>query len=193
MSLADLYNVVGSIAGVEELLSREVSLVHELGHTLTMERMQARIFRMETIALAQNVSFSVSLNPLTQSTARIYAVVVTVDTAARIANINLVARDPLNAVEIPIWVWDAVNEDTIRFDDGPGLANQIALRASASYNPLPICMYGIDLDRHVNQFRLRGTTSGFGAGTVTVTALIYAAFTDAPGTLSSRGVPIPSW
>ena len=193
MSLADAYDVEGSIAGIEQLLPAEVQVVHDLSQTLTMERMQAIITAVGTAATSQSTAFSVSLNPLTESVARIYGVTVVVSVTSRMANINLSIRDPNTGRELPIWVWDGTNEDTIRFDDGTGLANQITLRPSAFYNPLPLCLYGIDLPQHVNQFRLRGTTSAFGAGTVVARAVIYAAFIDAAGALSSRGVPIPSW
>jgi len=192
-SLADAYDVLGSVAGINQIRTEEVQLVHDMAPTLTMERMAARIFVMATAATAASTAFAVALTPPTASAMRVYGVVVQVDTTSRMTEINLTARDPTNATEIPIWRWDGTNEDTIRMDDGTALADQIVLRPDLAYNPLPMNMFGIDLLVHVNQFRLRGTTSAFGAGTVLATAQIYIAFIDAPGALSSKGVPIPSW
>jgi len=194
-SLADSYDILGSVAGIDQLHTKEVQVVHELGQTITMERMQARIFTMITAATIQDTAFAISLTPLTASPARIYGIVVTVDVTSRLTHVNVSARDPVNGTEMPLWVWDGANEDVIRFSDGTALANQIVLRPTVGfYNPLPLTMYGIDLpENHVNQYRLRGLTSGFGAGEVTVTAQMYAAFIDGPGALSSRGIPVPSW
>jgi len=193
-SLADAYDILGSIAGIETLETEEVRVVHDLAQTLTMERMRARISVFGGGAShAQNTAFAVALNPLTASPARIIGITVEVDETSRLTHCNVCVRDPLNATEMPLWVWDGTNEDIIRMDDGTALANQIVLRPSEFYKPLPCTLYGIDLPEHVNQFRLRGLTSGFGAGTVTVTVQLYSSFIDAPGALSSRGVPVPSW
>lgn len=193
MSLSDAYDILGSVAGIDQLLTEEVQVVHDLAQTLTMERMQARIFTLVSGLIAQSTAFSVTLNPVTEAPVRVYGITVQVDTTSRLANCNVTARDPANSTEIPMWVWDATAEDTIRMDDGVALADQIVLRPSEFYNPLPMCLYGTELAEHVNEFRLRGNTSAFGAGTVRTTAQIYMSFLDAPGTLSSRGVPIPSW
>ncbi len=194
ITLSDAYDIKGSILGISQVLAEEgIHLTHDLASTLFMERMQAEIFLMASAATLQDTAFAVALNPLTASTARIYGVTVQVDVTSRLTHCNLCARDPLNATEYPLFVWDGTNEDVISMDDGTALADQIVLRPSDFYGKLPVSMYGIDHDRHVNQFRLRGLTSGFGAGTVTVTAQIYAALTDAAGALSSKGVPIPSW
>ncbi len=193
VSLADAYAVQGSIAGVDELLSRDVNLVHEMGQTMFMERIRARIFRMTTGSIAQNISYAVAMNPVTASAARLMSVIVITSNAARIANCNVSIRDPINATEMPVFVWDETNSTVIRFDDGNGLDNLTTLHPIPEFEKAPISLYGIDVPEHVNAFRLRGLTTGFGAGTVTITALLYLAFTDAAGALSSKGVPIPSW
>lgn len=193
ISLSRSYDLESSKDGADDLLLKEgVHLTHDMAAVMMMERMQANIFIMETAATAQNVAFSISANPLSQSVARIYGVTVHVDVTSRMLTCNICARDP-TGTEIPLWVWDGTNEDTIRMDDGTALANQIVLRPNPAYNPLPMNMYGIDNPLAVNGFRLRGTTSGFGAGTVVALAQIYASFIDAEGSLGSRGVPIPSW
>ncbi len=194
ISLADSYDVEGSQVRIEELEASEIHLVHEMGATIAMERMQAEIVSMTAAAVLQNVSFQVTLNPITQSVARILGIVVTVDVTSRLVQAAVTARDPNTALEFPLWVWDGTNEDGIRFDNlGTGLATQLILRPRAEYIPMPISLYGTDLTKNVSQIRFRGTTSGFGAGDITLVAAIYSSFIDAPGALSSKGVPVPSW
>ena len=45
----------------------------------------------------------------------------------------------------------------------------------------------------VSSITLDGATNAFGAGTVVTTALMYLAFPRRDSSVSSLGVPIPSW
>jgi len=57
VSLADAYDIEGSIAGVDELVTRDVSLTHDMAATIFSERVSTAIRRSATAALAQNTLF----------------------------------------------------------------------------------------------------------------------------------------
>jgi len=200
-SLADLYDVQGSIAGVEELDSREVTLVHEMGKTLFAERFFTVIRLLESGDVLQSVAFNVVISNLPQQPWRILGIAVMADATTRLAtaSVSLQAKTSGNSREYPIWSWDVVNdtEQTVRWsNDGAGVANTVFLIPSAPLTMLPNISAG-QLQPHpdgVQNIALRGKTSNFGAGTVEVRLLLHIGTADAGGgSLSSRGLPVPSW
>ena len=197
MSLADVYDVQGSIAGVEQLESRGVQLIHEMGGTIFSERLAGRILVASTGATIQNTDFSANMaqDVLPQVTARIIQVLVSVDTTSRLARCAVVLRESFLAQEIPIWVWDGSNETSMELSVGAPTATLISLDPNPAYTRLPTLQLGGNVSAtHDWRIFLRGTTSGFGAGDVDVTMHVHFAFPDSRGSgLSSRGLPIPSW
>jgi len=193
-SLADVYDVEGSVAGVEELLASEVSLVHEMGQTLFSERYSQRIFRAVTPANNQSANFSVAMNLFPTVAARLLGVVVLVDTAGRVTHATVSAEEttPGQGQEIPVWAFDGTNTDTMRFSDDGTVGNQLVLRPEAVYTQLPNMLSGTGAIQQVQNLNLRGVTSAFGAGTVTLTVLAHIGFADIEG-VSSRGLPLPGW
>jgi len=192
ISLSDVYDVQGSVVGVEELLSREVSLTHDMGQTLQSERLSADVRRAESTAVAQDLPFSAGLLSLPRIPCRILAIIVVTSVTSRILNCAVSVSDAGDSQEIPIWAWDGTNERTLRFVDDGSESNLITLVGDPTFSRLPSFTFGRDQPQSVESIVVRGTSSGFGAGTVQVTLLAYIAFADIAG-ISSYGLPIPSW
>lgn len=197
ISLADIYDVKGSVVGVETLLSQEVSLTHEMGATVFSERIVGTIQRMTSVALAQNITFDVTLpiENLPEGIYRILGVYCQGDVAGRIEIIQVSVRSVALAREIPIFIWDTNNDiqSTIRIlEDGAAIGNDTALIQA---NPSVVPTLGISRGQRLrvgDELVMRGLTSAFGAGTVVPVALVYLAFSETTS-ISSTGLPIPGW
>ena len=102
-----------------------------------------------------------------------------------------------NITEIPVWNWDdGVGNDQSKICRigilGAAVADLLHL--------VPGRMTGPSMAIGTNQpggtplIAFRGNTNGFGAGTVTVTALILVARASSVATgLSNFGLPLPGW
>lgn len=199
-SLADVYDVEGSIAGLEELDVAEVKAVHDLGPQIHSERTLATIARGTTGAIAQNISFDFTVGAFSDVATRIFGLAVIADTAANVSRVCVSIRNPSNGREMPIWTWDSADdrEQFIRWsDDGGAVATVVHLSTLVTH--LPTMNTRIGLGRSMGEFVCRGQTLGFGAGTVEIFLLIHfarPALTEGitpPGEPSSHGLPIPSW
>lgn len=193
-SLADVYDVEGSIAGIDHLLSGEVSLVHEMSGTIFSERLSMSIARANAGAVAQSTTWDITLADLGAQAWRILGVMVLASVTARTAHAQVSVRDSRDGREMPIFVWDTATDadSVIRIvENGGAAANQLALIP----NPLQIPSMGLGRGQpqaRDNEIVFRGSTTAFGAGTVTLIALIHTLRSQVGG-LSSRGLPIPSW
>jgi len=191
-SLADTYDVVGSVAGIDELETRELPIVHEMGGTVFSERLRGEIGRLPTAALNQSATFDISL-ALPEAVSRILAVLVLADTAARVDEAQVSIRQGVTGREMPIFLWDTADnvESTIRIIENGGAAgDQVALIPDP--RQVPNMAFGTAQPVGQSVLVFRGNTAAFGAGTVTLVALVYHAFSQLEG-VSSRGLPIPSW
>ena len=198
-SLADIYDVEGSIAGIEQLETQELPIVHEMAATIFSERLAGEIVRLDTGALAQNVAWDVILTSPPVGIYRVLGMIVLVDVVARVLLAQTSLRDPGTGREVPFFVWDTNGagdfESTVRIvDNGQSVANVTMLRGTTGPD-LPTVGIAEGQPRRVGEeIVFRGQTRGFGAGTVTTTALVYLASGEvAQGALSSRGLPVPSW
>jgi len=196
-TLADVYDIDGSIVKIGELDSESVKTVHEMGSTIFAERIEGHILTASTAALAQNVGITASIAGLPKvPTMRLLALMVTVDTTSRVLTCNVSIRGQAQAgglaQQMPIWVWDGSNEDTVRFFIDDVTTNALALRAQPEYTFLPNMLIGFPQPVRANSLHLGGFTSGFGAGDVTLTLTAYLALAASPS-LGSGGLPIPSW
>lgn len=192
ISLADTYNVEGSIAGIEQLESREVSLVHDMAVTLFSERVSGFIRRAGTGDILQNVEWDIVLSDLPTTPFRILDVLIFTNNPANLLTAAVFARDPGSDREIPLHVWD-LNEPTVNLrlqDNGDAVAQKAGL--VSAIGTTPSMMWGSGQPQSVQEIAFRGETSAFGAGTVETVALIYIAFSQTGG-LSSHGLPIPGW
>lgn len=194
-SLADIYDVDGSIIGVDELDSREVKTVHEMGGTIFSERLGFALRRQDTAAILQTATFDHVLADLPAFVTRIMGLSVFAD-ADRVLNCCVSLRNEAGR-EMPIWCWDAAVDDAIVArvdDDGGGAANLILLRPVAVLENIPT-MLATFQPQNVPEIAFRGTSATFGAGDVTVSLIVMLGRTDVVGEkgISSQGLPIPSW
>lgn len=195
VSLADVYDVEGSIAGTDQLLAGEVSLIHEMGNTIFSERFRTTILRDVTGAIAQNIDFDrVISTDIPIVPARILGIRVLAN-AQRIAHVTVGVRDSTADREMPIFTWNPAVDSEIQIrwsDDGAAVGTVFDLRPLNSI-AVP-SFFGGEISglQMVRNMVFRGRSTGFGAGTVQATLLVFLAFPETAG-VSSRGLPIPSW
>jgi len=197
-SLADMYDIEGSIAGLEQLETKELPIVHEMGATIFSERLRTRIFRITTGGIDQSIVFNIEEVNLPDTPTRLFGVQVIVNGGARIARCAVLATDPTLGQDIPLWVFDATLgefEETDLEDAGVAVTRDV-LVPRTGLNVFPAFVGGSGqgpADTMVSSITLAGETTAFGAGTVVITALLYLAFPARDINISSRGLPIPSW
>jgi len=198
MSLADVYNVQGSIVGIDQLEPGEIQLVHEMGATIFSERFGTAIRRSATAALLQSTAFDLTLVDFSNTVARLLGVTVfAAGPASRVANATVSVRSVGDEREIPIFNFDAAVDDetTVRMqDNGGAVSDFILMRPVASLGNMPTFLHGAEQKflPGVGEVVFRGTTTAFGAGTVVIRVLLYLAVLTG-GSPSNRGLPIPSW
>lgn len=194
LSLADIYDVKGSIAGIEQLETRELPIFHEMGGTVFSERFVCNIRRAATAALAQNVDYQILFSSDPRTITRVLGLIVLADVAGRLIRATVSIANQDSGFEVPIFAWDSTLSDevSVRISDGAAAGNQIALVPSIIQTPNFITGRDQPEVQLGDRFVLRGTTSGFGAGTVTVVVILYLAVARLGG-VSSYGLPIPSW
>jgi hypothetical protein len=197
-SLADAYDVVGSIAGVEDLITADVQLLHEMGGTIFSERITSQVLTIASGSTAQNSSFTGSFEDAADSPTRILGIQVLTSTAGRVqlASVSILQSD--GGQEQPIFVFDSTDDEeglvSCTIDGGASaLYGHLSPRLSAT----PVLMTRMGNSNNMPHLKLRGLTEGFGAGTVQITALVLIARAGpgvpVAGTPESHGLPIPSW
>ena len=193
-SLADIYDVKGSIAGVESLETRDLPIVHEMGATVFSERYATTFRRSVSGNIAQSTAFDLAITNLPATPTRLLGIAVVSDDGSRIARAVCVVHDPDANQDIPIWAFNGNLITIDMIDDNAARAAFSLLRGErdATFIPTMIGGNGQSNQDMVDQIALRGDTSAFGAGTVFVRVLYYFAFAFQGG-VSSRGLPIPSW
>jgi len=197
-SLADIYDVEGSQAGINELVSQDVNLLHEMGSTIFSERIGGLIIAIPTNAQSQSTVVSVNFSQTSAHT-RLIAMNVIAQPTGRLNRAQVSVTSPPGApvgksTDVPIWQWDSVGDSVEDIDvmvDAVILTDAVILRTEKP-SILPLLLMGSDSPRPINTLSLRTSTAAFGAGTVITTMLLYFAFPQLGG-ISSRGLPIPSW
>ena len=196
ITLADIYDVEGSIAGVEQLVAEDVTLHHEMGGTIFSERLSGTVRRVQSAALNQSVFFDLTMSDFPTGIWRVLGCLALANIAGRTSRLQIALRDPLAGREIPIFIWDSLNdaESLIRIiDDGAAAGSQLALIPSGQAVQTPNLGIGTSQPARVGQeIVVRGNTLAFGAGQVTLTVLVYIGFSQTTA-LSSRGLPVPGW
>lgn len=197
-SLADNYDVEGSVAGIDELLSKEVFLLHEMGGQIFSERLKSHIILIETGLVAQSIESTINLIGLPDCPHRILDVTVISTSAGRTLNVAIDVVDPVTDREMPYLVWSNLvdAEATFRWSrDGAGPADESYLIPSLNLFPTLLTRQG-DTGQ-MARIRMRCVNDAFGAGTNNIIALIHLCrafpLTSTPGTPSSHGLPIPGW
>ena len=195
VSLADTYDVVGSIAGVEELDSESVKVVHEMGGTIFAERFSTTVRRVVTGDILQSADFNAFISDLPGTPIRILNVTVLNlgnDSVARVSRVSAWMRDPVAGRESPLWVWGGGVTVQNVVDNNAAVTNIEVLEPAPEFTVLPLIAAGGLQPQSVSDLVLRGRTLAFGAGNLELTLLVYIAFSDPQG-LSSFGLPVPSW
>ena len=201
ISLADVYDVEGSIAGTEQLISEEVSLVHDMGGQIFSERLQSFIINLDSGNVAQSTANTQTAGAIPDSPNRILGVTLIVNLAARLSNVNISLLDPgAPGNEFPIWSWDetADLEIPIQHDlAGAGVAAMFLLRPQGINNNVPTLVTRMGISNALPEFHMHLITNAFGAGSVRTEAYIYLARANEgnppAGSPSSHGLPLPSW
>ena len=203
ISLADVYDVEGSVAGIEDLLSREVSLVHEMGATIFSERIGAVTLELSSGAKLQNTGWEIDTIILADVVQRIAGITVLAEAVGDISTAVLSIREVgagNEGREFPIWTWDTIADDEVNVKwskDGAGVANKLQLRPRGGTAQLPILLPREGTGKLMPRLMFRGATGGFGAGTTETFMLIHMlrplSGADTPGRPKSRGLPVPSW
>lgn len=195
VSLADVYDVEGSIAGVDQLLTGDVTTFHEMGGTIFSERLTSEIVRVQTGTIAQSTDFDADFAGVlpTGVPIRIVQLSIITDPAGRLTRCAIVARSNLADQEIPLFIFDGSNDGVRMQDAGAAVATHEMLGTDNAMRRLPAMLVGSGVrETTVQNLFLRGTSSAFGAGTVQLTGLALIQFPRLEG-VSSRGLPLPSW
>lgn len=193
-SLADTYDVEGSIAGIENIETRDLPIVHEMGGTVFSERWSTTVRRAATGNIAASAVIGIVLTDLPNTPTRILGISAISDDASRLAALAVLARDPIAGREFPLWIHETATADNVRMvDDGSAVTQFDLLRPRTAHTINPSFTGGFEQPQIVNEIAIRGAATAFGAGTVFVRVFIYIAFAETGRVPSSRGLPIPSW
>lgn len=195
ISLADMYQVDGSIAGIESMETRELPIVHEVGATVFSERFRTTIREIDTGPIAQSTEFNLEINSLPASITRLLGVMAVADTSSRVLNaavsVHDAVADPI-AQDFPIWVWSG-NSVNLRLLVGGTVVQRGLLIPEPETVLIPTFVGGQDQGASpVKDLRFRGASTAFGAGTVTINFAVFLAFTFTSG-VSAFGARVPSW
>jgi len=189
-----MYDVEGSVAGIDQLLTNELPIVHEMGATLFSERFRTRVRRLTAVDVLQSTTIDVEITNLPEGVTRILGVVVFADNPARLENCAVMVHDPVDGRDFPIWVWEEAQGDAeVRIEDDGAKTVQQLLTPQIGLQ-LPSFVLS-DINAPPPPFSviaLRSDTTAFGAGDVTLTAFVHIGFTFVGG-LSSYGARVPSW
>ena len=148
--------------------------------------------------MAPNLTFDITSPSISNTFTRILAINVLANVAGRTSRVQVSTHDVDGDRDTPLFIWDTNDgisvEANIRIvEDGAAATLMQAL--IPSYTQLPNVSMGVDQPSQQvgDNFVFRGDTTGFGAGTVQLVALVYLAFPVERSGLSSRGLPLPSW
>jgi len=198
-SLADVYDVEGSVVGLENLDVSDIKGVHDLGPQIHSERLLVFSLLADSTAINQSTAFDIELGAFPDSINRVLSVFVLADVTGGFSFCSVAIRDSGSLVDHIIWAWDSVDdlESQVRWAE-PAVGTHIALRPTALVaGGLPTIIARTGASRTMPSLFFRGQTLAFGAGTVRARAQIQVARPDrgapAPGAPSSHGLPIPSW
>ncbi len=196
-SLADVYDVQGSIAGIDQLETHELPIVHEMGGTILSERIAGRIFRVSTGDILQTITWEIVFSELAEFVGKISGISVWTDTVARVSNASVCLVDdtvPATLRNIPMFAWDSVVGGSIitQIEDEGTLATFDLLTPVAAAMLPNVIVTGTGQPRTVERVAFRGLTTTFGAGTVEVVCAMHI-LSPGFGGLNSRGLPLPSW
>lgn len=200
-SLADIYDVEGSVVGIEALDVEDIKGVHELGATIFAERLHANLNMIDSTSILQSVNWAVELVGFRPDVPqRLLGVSVISNTAARVTRACVTLSDQATNREIVLWAWDIANdlETTIRWADDTDTIGTFFLLNPLGYTAVfPTMLIRLGVGALMPSIFFRGSSAAFGAGNVRVRAILHFARPMPPlvaaGDPSSHGLPLPSW
>ena len=199
-SLASTYEIDGSQIGVDELLSQDVSLLHEMGGTIFSERLRSQVITLATGSIGQNSEFEATFefDDLVDSPVRILGCQVVANAVTRVQLAQVSIQGVGSSGEFPFYIYD--------YDDAPAGLVILSIQGAAVDTYIQLSPRQIQVPTLITRkgdegtmpgFVLRGLTTGFGGGTVQCTALINICragqATPVAGDPKSHGLPLPSW
>jgi len=197
ISISDQYDFQGSSEGVREMEIEVVQAVHDLGPTMTSERMLGRIDRTITpVGLLQSVEIDMPLGALPEPISKVYGIQVFANNAGRTTNLAVHVANARGTIqEFPVWVWDETGETATEIVMAGGATGSLTLLTPIGGIVIPqFLLVGAGQQLEVSTMVLRGNTSAFGAGTIFYTVLVYLAFPGVEGgAISTFGSSLPSW
>jgi len=201
-SLADVYEIEGSSVGVDDLQTKEVHLVHELGGQIVGERLRTFLHHFESADNLQSVAFDVADGQLNDVPCRILGLCVTTDTIARLTGVQVSLESADNAFgEFPLFVWSTGNdtETAFRYSQpgaSPSTEGYLSVTDANQMQAHPT-LAARGEDDLMGNLVMRGDTAAFGAGTVKIHVMALIArcerIPSAPGDPKNFGLPFPSW
>jgi len=198
-SLADVYEIEGSIVGVEELDAQEVKTVHEMGGQIFSERLQQFFIRMDNGDVLQSVAWDISAGAPPDSPNRILSISVHADVTARVSFCSIALSNFVTKREQVIWAWDSTIDNTkvCRWRDDAGAVANTNVLQPVNKQQLPALMIRTGDAQLMPHLLFRGQSLAFGAGNVECIAIVTLARantrTPGAGEPSSHGLPLPSW
>jgi len=197
-SLADTYDIEGSIAGIENLESRDVSLVDEMGGRVFSERLLSFNLNTTTGNLSQNVTWAVTIGGFPDSPNRIINPGVIIEATGNVAHCSIAIRNTDTGNEVPIFVWDdAVDAERVITWSNAGAGALARLYLVNAMPAMPALNTRFGNAEIMGDLIFRGLMSAFGGGTVEAIAVLHFMRANRgnpqPGEPSSHGLPLPSW
>jgi len=198
VSLADTYDIEGSIVGVENLETQDVNLFDEMGGRVFSERLQSFFIRPATGDIAQNILFTdITAGGIPDSPNRVLGICV-IATADRIDHVQVSLFAPQTEQDLVIFAWNTATDVTvpILYED-EGVVTTMFLLSPAYQIIVPAMILRVGVSKAMMEIKMRGLTTGFGAGTVECFAVVHIARANegnpAAGAPSSHGLPLPGW
>ncbi len=197
VSLADIYDVEGSIVGIDALDVEDIKGVHDLGPLIHSERLQTFMLRADSTAVAASTVWNISLAAIPDSINRLLSISVFADVGARVDHCQCSIGDPESGLDHVIWAWDSAVDSVINLREFGAVVNLLRpVTVLSGGLPNLLTRTGASGTRMPNLI-FRGVSTAFGAGTVRAQAMMQICRPDpgapTPGEPSSFGLPLPSW
>jgi len=193
-SLADQYDTQGSNVAVDELVAGDVSLVHDMGQVLLSERMELQFLQISADDVSQDTNFNTTHAAVPDTPTRLLQIAMIANQSARVLRSALYLQDQNTEKEIPIFTWDSGSDSQTSVmwsDDGAAVATAWMLRATTLMPQQLLMRTGVL--HGMPSMIMRGRTTSFGAGTVTLRCLMIVARPSGGPSGATVGLPIPSW
>ncbi len=197
VSIADTYEIPGGVFKIGDIDDSQVNLTHDLASTVFAERFQTEMRVSTTGSISQNTSWANTISDLPGVPTRLLGLCVHADVAARITRASVVIQDADTGQEIPIFFWDITTdiETQVRMSDAGGLGVQEVLQPTQAYFGIPMPTFvggSLQVDPVCRNLIFRGTSAGFGAGSVECILTMYIAHSQVSKS-TAKGLPVPSW